>query len=112
LFHPIAATEAASAYLLSIKNNMEPIDELLIIEEAKYRAKSYKEIEGILEEVQCYEIVKDNVTYGIEVHTKKGKRQNEIIVMVECSKSICGKAKYFVNSEQLGVRDIERDEAF
>ncbi len=92
--------------------NMKPIDDLLIIEEAKWRAKSYKEIESILDDVQYYEIIRDNVTYGIEVHAKIGKGQNEIVVMVECSRSILGKAKYFVSSEESGVRDIESDEAF
>jgi hypothetical protein len=92
--------------------NTRPIDALLISEEAIWRAKSYEEIEAILDDVQYYEIVRDKVNCEIEVHTKKGKKQNEIIVMIECSRLSFGKAKYFVCSKESGVRDIESDEAF
>jgi hypothetical protein len=96
---------------------MKPIEEVLATEEAKWRAKPYGEIETNLGAVQSYKIVHGDVSYQIEIHSRKGKKQNEIIVMVEVSKntllgSFFGRAKYFVISKESGVREIENDEAF
>ena len=91
---------------------MKPTDEILLIEEKKWRAKSYQEIESILNEVQCYEVKKNNKSYVIEIHTKKGNRPDEIVIMVECSRGFFGKAKYFVNTKYDGVRDVRNDEFF
>ncbi len=95
---------------------MKAIDEILASEEGKWRGRSFKEIESIQSDVQCYAVTHGCATYHVEVQTERGKRANELIVRVECSKSILGanfgKAKYFAISEKLGVREIEGDEAF
>jgi hypothetical protein len=93
---------------------MKTIDEILSAEEAKWRSKPYEEIEAILGVVQHYEL--DDPGYEIEVHSQRGKKHGEIVVMVECSKkrfgSRAGKAKYFVACRETGARDVEPDEPF
>ena len=97
---------------------MKPIDEVLATEEAKWRAKSFTEIADILGVVQCYPRRFGDTDYELEVHSKRGTKEDEIVVMVECSTkgrlmgTFSGQAKYFVISKTSGVRDIERDEAF
>ncbi len=69
------------------------------------------------EVVQSYPLISGDSRYEIEVHSRRGTREDEIVVMVECSSkrlmgTFSGQAKYFVISKTSGVRDIERDEAF
>ncbi|MHC1726615.1 MAG: YgcG family protein [Syntrophobacteraceae bacterium] len=102
---------------LQHRRHMKAIEEVLLAEEAKWRGKTYEEIESILETVQCYEIIRRDIAYQIEVHSRKGTRDNEIIVMVECSKTsflgiLSGRATYFVISKDSSVREVEEDEAF
>ena len=97
---------------------MKPMTELLAAEDAKWRAKSYDEIAGILGAVQCYQLHHGDSRYEMEIHSRQGAKKDEIVVMVECSPEkkvmgiFVGQAKYFVISKTAGVRDIERDEAF
>jgi hypothetical protein len=97
---------------------MKPLIEMLVAEEAKWRAKSYEEIASILGTVQCYQPRQSDSRFEIEVHSRQGTRKDEIVVMVECAPekkvmgTFIGQAKYFVISKTAGVRDIERDEAF
>ena len=97
---------------------MKLMTEVLANEEAKWRAKSYEEIAGILGAVKCYQLRRSDSNYEVEVHTKQGTKNDEIVVMVECSPekkvlgTFVGQAKYFVISKTSGVRDILQDEAF
>jgi len=97
---------------------MKPIVQVLTAEEAKWRGKSYEEIADILGAVQCYQLHHGDGRYEVEVHSKRGTKADEIVVMIECTPekkvvgTFIGQAKYFVISKTAGVRDIKRNEAF
>jgi hypothetical protein len=97
---------------------MKLIDEILLIEDQNWRAKPYRELEKLLENVSCYSIEHKNALFQFEVHSKRSsKNRDEIIIRVECSRnslvgSFFGKARYFAKSLHMGIREIDNDEAF
>ena len=96
---------------------MTDLDDALKIEEKEWREMPYPEIESIIGDVKCYIKNHNGKSFQFEIHTKTGKAQNEIIVMVECSKnsffgSFFGKTRYFAKSINGNIREIEGDEPF
>lgn len=95
------------------KKIMKPIEEILGEEEKKWRKRPFGEIEGLRGQVQCYSVTHGGSTYHFEIHTEKSQNENEILVRVECSKSlILGKARYFAVSADHGARDLADGEVF
>jgi hypothetical protein len=96
---------------------MSNLDEILEIEEIRWREMPFSEIAATLGDVTCYEKNHKGYEYQFEIHTKNGKSDNEIITMVECSKksffgTFFGKCRYFAKSNDESIREIDGDEAF
>ena len=96
---------------------MTKLDEIVKIEELKWREKTYDELSQRVDEVICYFTEYENEKFQFEIHKKENSSKNEIVIMVEGSKdsfpgNFFGKARYFVKTKDNMTRDIEEDEAF
>jgi hypothetical protein len=96
---------------------MTDLDEILEMEEVRWRKMSFTEIVPNLDDVTCYDMKHKGAEYQFEIHTKKGQSNDEIIIMVECSKksflgSFFGRCRYFAKAKDESIREIDGDEAF
>ena len=85
---------------------MTELEEVVKIEELKWRQKSYEELTENPDEVIFYIADYENKKFKFEIHKKKNKLKNEIVVMVEGAKdslfgNLAARAKYFVKSKTI-----------
>lgn len=93
---------------------MRELEEVLHSKTVEYKHKSYVELRRIVDNVELFETIHKNRSYNFEIHAIFGN-ENEIKVMVECSRNILllnfiGKAEYFAITPDGKVRDIEGEE--
>ena len=96
---------------------MPELNYILDAEDKIWRNKPYSEIKSFLGNVECYVKKHKGKEYQVEIHTKIGSNDDEIIVMVECSKnsflgSFVGRCYYFAKLKDGLIREIDGDEAF
>lgn len=94
------------------------IDDVIAEEDRKWRLKSFDELQALRSEPHVYFVEHGPSKYQVEVFTKTGKTENEIIVTIECSKDsllgpmFFGRATFFARGRETGIREIEGNEAW
>jgi hypothetical protein len=97
-----------------VKRNRH-LEQAVVAEENKWRAKPYREIAEVLQRVAVYQNVHENRKYFFEVHADRSVDQTQIVVRVEGSRwpiFLFGFAKYFVIDEGDTVRSAVDAEVF
>ena len=92
-------------------------DEILELEDARWRKESYGSLLETLNDVICYKKEHKGKGFLFEIHTKRSEKADEVIVILECSRDsflgrFFGKCRFFAKDRNNGVREIEGEEAF